>query len=109
VPTTTITAIAAELKVNLGAITLSIPNASPTQIGSLLKLRAVRSATELSALTEGATRYEWSLKVDPSNATAGDMQAAMTIVKRLVTRSSWDEFDSKISERYRGWRSYKSC
>jgi hypothetical protein len=83
---TIITAIAAELKVNPGDITLSTPGASPTKAGSLLKLRAVHSATELSALAEGATRYEWRLKIDPSAATTADMQAVMTIVRRLVAR-----------------------
>jgi transcriptional regulator with XRE-family HTH domain len=48
VPTTVITAIATALKVNPQDITLSTPDASPTtKAGSLLKLWAVRSATEL--------------------------------------------------------------
>jgi transcriptional regulator with XRE-family HTH domain len=86
VPATTITAIAAELKVNPSDITLSTPDASSPKAESLLKLRAVRSATALSALAEGATRYEWRLKIDPSAATTADMQAVMKIIQRLVAR-----------------------
>ncbi len=96
VPTTIITAIAAELDVNSSDITLSTPDTSPTKAGSLLKLRAVRSATELSTLAERVNTYEWKLKIDPSTATAADMQAVMTIIKRLVNgdlNEYTDEFD----------------
>ena len=97
VPTTIITAIASALSVNSGDITLSTPDASPTKAGSLLKLRAVRSATELTTLAGRANKYEWGLKIDPSTATAVDMQAVMMIIKRLVQPSSEhrDEFDSE--------------
>jgi transcriptional regulator with XRE-family HTH domain len=94
VPTTTITAIAAALTINSSDITLSTPDAPPTKAGSLLKLRAVRSATELSTLAGRANKYEWGLKIDPSTATAADMQAVMTIIRRLVTRDR-DEFDGE--------------
>ena len=103
VPTTTITDIAAALKVNPGDITLSTPDASPTKARSLLKLRAVRSATELSNLARSADDYEWELKIDPSTATAADMQAVMKTVHRVVRNYSrlpmdstwWDEFDEQ--------------
>src|SRR5262249_46288991 len=81
-------------------ITLSTPDASPTKAGSLLKLRAVRSATELSALAERATKYEWRLKIDPSTATAADMQAVMTIVKRLVAESSGTASGPSVMEAF---------
>jgi transcriptional regulator with XRE-family HTH domain len=90
---TDITAIANVLNVDPSDITLSGPAASPTkpgspskQLGSLLKLRAVRSATELSGLAEESGNYEWSLKIDPIPATAADMQAVMKIVHRLVKK-----------------------
>ena len=66
VPTTTITAIAAALRINSSDITLSTPDASPTKGWSLLKLRAVRSATELSTLAERAKNCRWRLKIDPA-------------------------------------------
>jgi transcriptional regulator with XRE-family HTH domain len=100
VPTTDITGIAAVLKVDPGQITLSTPDASPTKAalptkaGSLLKLRAVQSATELSALAE-VDKYEWGLKIDPTPATADDMQRVMVIVDRLIAGISlgWDGFE----------------
>ncbi len=104
VATTTITDLATALKVNPGDITLSTPDASPpSEAWSLLKLRAVRSATELSALAERADEYRWWLKIDPSTATAADMQAVMAIVHRLVQKFGrlpmdstwWDEFDQQ--------------
>jgi len=103
VPASTITAIAAKLKVNPSDITLSTPDASPTKARSLLKLRAVRSATELSNLARSADDYEWELKIDPSTATAADMQAVMKTVHRVVRNYSrlpmdstwWDEFDEQ--------------
>ena len=98
-PATTITAIAAALKVNQVDITLSTPDGSPTKAGSsLLKLRAVRSATELSALAAGADTYEWLLKIDPVSATAADMQAVLAIVRHLVPGTRLivgDEFDKE--------------
>jgi transcriptional regulator with XRE-family HTH domain len=104
VPASTITAIAAELKVNPSDITLSTPDASPTKARSLLKLRTVRSATELSNLAKSADDYEWLLEIDPSTATAADMQAVMMTVHRLVKKYGrqpmesiwWDEFDSNL-------------
>jgi transcriptional regulator with XRE-family HTH domain len=104
VPATTITAIAAELKVNPSDITLPTPDASPTKAGSLLKLRVVRSATELSNLATGADDYEWLLQIDPSTATATDMQVVMRTVHRLVKKYGrlymdsmwWDEFDQQV-------------
>jgi hypothetical protein len=106
VPTTHITAIAAALGVNAGDITVSTPDASPTKLaiatgvgqgraGFLLKLRVARSVTELSDLAERASRYEWRLKVDPSTATAGDMRAVLTIVKRMVAWERPDEDSTK--------------
>jgi transcriptional regulator with XRE-family HTH domain len=101
VPATTITAIAAELKVNPGDITLSAPDAPPSTAGSLsteslLKLRAIRSATELAALAERANRYKWGLRIDPSTTTAGDMQGLMKTIHRLVNGPApVDEFDEE--------------
>jgi len=103
VPASTITAIAAKLKVNPSDITLSTPDASPTKAGSLLKLRVVRSATELSALAGGATKYEWRLKIDPSTATAADMQATMTIVRRLVAESYGTASGPSAMEAFGTW------
>ena len=103
VPASTITAIAAKLKVNPSDITLSTPDASPTKAGSLLKLRVVRSATELSALAAGATKYEWRLRIDPSTATTADMQAVMTIVKRLVAESFGTASGPSVMEEFGIW------
>jgi transcriptional regulator with XRE-family HTH domain len=86
VPATIITAIAAELKVSLSEITLSIPDAPTSKTGPLLKLRAVRSATELSGLAKSAKEYDWGLQIDPTTATAADMQAVMKIVHRFVRK-----------------------
>jgi transcriptional regulator with XRE-family HTH domain len=80
-PLTDITAIATALKVAPGDITL---DASPTKARSLLKLRAIRSATELSSLARRADDYEWSLEIDPSAETAADMQGVMRAVHRFV-------------------------
>jgi transcriptional regulator with XRE-family HTH domain len=101
VPATIITALAAELKVSLSEITLSIPDAPTSKTGPLLKLRAVRSATELSGLAKSASEYDWWLQIDPTTATAADMQAVMKIVHRFVRKlgrecqySVWgDDFD----------------
>src|SRR5262249_44824213 len=105
VPTTTITDIAAALNVNPGDITLSTPDDfGQPKTRSLLKLRVVRSATELSNLARSADDYEWSLYIDPSTATAADMQAVMTTAHRLVKNYDrvpqdsrwWDEFDEQL-------------
>ena len=53
-------------------------------MASLLKLKVVRSATELNRLAVSAQEYEWRLKVEPSAATAEDMRKVMAIVARLV-------------------------
>jgi transcriptional regulator with XRE-family HTH domain len=103
VPTTTITAIAAVLKVSAGEITLSSPGASPTMGESLLKLTAVRSATKLSALAEHATKYEWKIKTDASTAIAADMQAVMTIVQRLVAESVGTYSGPSVMEAFGTW------
>jgi transcriptional regulator with XRE-family HTH domain len=96
VPATTITAIATALGTTPAEITLSTPDETPNASASLLKLRVVRSATELIGLADSAHGYEWKLKVEPSVATAEDMRQVMTIVARLVehyiTRRK-DEFD----------------
>ena len=100
---THITAIATALKVPPNEITLPASNETapddkgrtelrhdPTQ----LKLRAVRSASELSDLASGAHRYNWELGVDPTAATAKEMQQLLYIIRRLVKRdSATDEFD----------------
>jgi transcriptional regulator with XRE-family HTH domain len=108
VPATVITSIAAALEVSAGDITVSTPDAPPIKLviaagvaqgrtESLLKLRVVRSATELSALAERAHKYDWKLKIDPSEATASDMQAVLRIVKRIVHGRS---FDHKSSDEF---------
>jgi transcriptional regulator with XRE-family HTH domain len=105
VPTTTITAIAAELKVTSADITLSSPDASPSSNATpLLKLRAVRSATDLSALAERADEYRWRLWTDPNAVTALYMQTVMMTVHRLTQKFGqlpmnsvcWDEFDGQL-------------
>jgi len=97
VPTTMITAIAAELKVNPSDITFPPSDASPINGRSLLKLRAIHSATELSALASRATKYEWRLKTDPTAATGSDMQQVMTIVRRLVEELSYAFMDGSFA------------
>jgi transcriptional regulator with XRE-family HTH domain len=100
IPATEITALADALKVTPGVITL---DASPTKAASLLKLRAVRSANELSSFATRADEYEWALEIDPSTETAADMQGVMKTVHRLVRKfgpqpmdsASWDEFDEQ--------------
>jgi transcriptional regulator with XRE-family HTH domain len=101
VPVTTITAIATALRITPDEITLSTPDGTPASSVPRLKLTAVRSATELSALTSGTTDYEWELQVDPTTVTAPDMQALMVIVSRLVAGEGkfdvrvWDQFDQQ--------------
>jgi transcriptional regulator with XRE-family HTH domain len=92
VPATTITNIATALQVTPGEITLSTDRTSDSSV-SLLKLMAIRSAKDLSALASAATDCEWRLKVDPSPQIAKDMQNLMMIVARLVDRETKDEFD----------------
>ena len=61
-----------------------------------LKLRAVRSASELSNLAGGAHRYNWDLSVDPTAATAKEMQQLLLIIRRLVEQDYvTDEFDKE--------------
>jgi transcriptional regulator with XRE-family HTH domain len=97
VPATTITAIATALQTTPDEITLST-DGTPDLSVSLLKLTAIRSAKDLSALASGASEYDWKLEAVPSSETAKDMQHLMTIVRRLVF-SSWrhekDEFDAE--------------
>lgn len=91
---TTITAIATVLETTPDEITLSTPGRALPPSESLLKLTAIRSAKDLSALTLDATEYAWMLEVDPSPVTARNMQDLMVMVRRLVHR--WevkDEFD----------------
>jgi transcriptional regulator with XRE-family HTH domain len=96
VPLTTITNIAAALKVSPGEITLSTAHASPPRSGSLLKLRAVSSAVELSTMAISAWTYRWVLKTDPSAHTALFMQEMLTIVRRLVDKfGQTDAYDSE--------------
>jgi len=55
-------------------------------------------------LARRADDYEWLLQIDPSTATAADMQAVMTTVHRLVKKYDrmpmdskwWDEFDEQL-------------
>jgi transcriptional regulator with XRE-family HTH domain len=94
VPATTITAIATALQTTPDEVTLSTPDGTPASSVPLLKLTAIRSAKDLSALASDADEFEWKLEVDPSPVTAPNMQHLMTIVRRLVDRWNWkDEFD----------------
>jgi transcriptional regulator with XRE-family HTH domain len=95
VPATTITAIANALQTTAEAITLSTPDGTPDSSGSLLKLRAIRSANDLSALASGAADFEWKLEADPNPVTAKDMQQLMMLVSRLVHPWEKDEFDEE--------------
>jgi transcriptional regulator with XRE-family HTH domain len=93
---THITAIATALQVPPHEITLPASNAmSPDEDGRFrVKLKAVRSAHVLSSLAELAGQYTWHLSVDPTRATAKDMQQLLRIIRRLVERGSvTDEFD----------------
>lgn len=97
VPGTTITAIATVLKVSPDEITLPVSNeTTPDEYDrTQLKLRAVRSASELSRQANDAHRYNWDLSVDPTPATAKEMQQLLQIIRRLVERGSvTDEFDT---------------
>lgn len=96
VPATTITAIATALQTTPDEITLSAPGRALAPTVPLLKLTAIRSAKDLSALASDANQYEWELEVDPSPVTAPPMQSLMSIVRRLVHRWDWkDEFDAE--------------
>jgi transcriptional regulator with XRE-family HTH domain len=90
---THITAIATALGTTSDEITLSTPDETSDALASLLKLRAVRSASELNTLASSADRYDWRLNVDPSVATAENMQNLMTILRRVVKGAPVDEFD----------------
>jgi hypothetical protein len=103
---TTITAIAAVLEVNPSDITLSSPSSlpAPPKNQSLLKLKAIQSATELGTVASRADKYQWRLEVDPKAATASRMQAVLQIIDRLVQglrtdsnghRVAYDEFDGE--------------
>lgn len=96
VPGTTITAIATVLKVHPDEITLSLSKETipDENDSSRLKLRAVRSASELARLAF-ADRYIWDLCVDPTAATARELQQLLYIVCRVVERGNvTDEFDT---------------
>jgi transcriptional regulator with XRE-family HTH domain len=95
VPATTITAIATALQTTPDEISLSTPDGTPDSSVSLLKLTAIRSGKDLSALASGATSFEWMLETDPSPVTAKDMQNLLMIVNRHVDWSSKDEFDEE--------------
>ena len=95
VSATYITAIATALGTTSDEITLLLPDETLNASASLLKLRAVRSASELYTLADRAGFYRWELKVIPSAATAEDMRQVMTILRRLVYgRRELDEFDA---------------
>jgi transcriptional regulator with XRE-family HTH domain len=99
VPGTTITTIATVLKVPPDEITLSASNETISfeNDSTRLKLRAVRSASELARLAF-ADRYIWDLGVDPTTATAKEMQQLLHIIRRLVERGRvTDEFDTDNS------------
>jgi transcriptional regulator with XRE-family HTH domain len=95
VRTTTITAIATALQTTPDQITLSTPDGTPDSSVSLLKLTAIRSAKDLSALASGAADFEWKLEADPSPKTAKDMQQLMMMVRRLMHSWPRDEFDKE--------------
>jgi transcriptional regulator with XRE-family HTH domain len=93
IPATTITAIATELKVSPDQITLANPD--DLQDDQRLKLRAMRSAVQLSNLADEAHRCVWGLEVAPSAATAKEMQQFLNDIRRLVEWSRVsDEFDN---------------
>jgi transcriptional regulator with XRE-family HTH domain len=59
-----------------------------------LKLRTIRSACELYSVAGQVHLYAWDLSVDPSVATAKEMQQLLRIVRRIVEGGT-DEFDSE--------------
>jgi hypothetical protein len=94
-----LTAIATVLEVDPRELTLSLPDYVQ---GYRVKLKAARSATELSWQAQGAKFLTWEVMVDPpSTATADDMQALLAIIQRLTEgnfHNQWhevkpDEFD----------------
>jgi transcriptional regulator with XRE-family HTH domain len=93
VPASTITAIATALKVPAEEITIETQEASEVRYQQL-KLKAVRSASELGWMAEEAHRYWWDLRVDPTSATAKEMQQLLMIIRRLVENVA-DEFDNE--------------
>jgi transcriptional regulator with XRE-family HTH domain len=70
VSATTLTAIATALQTTSDEITLSPRDRAPDSSVPLLKLTAIRSAKDLSALASSADEFEWKLEVDPSPVTA---------------------------------------
>ena len=91
------------LKVPPNEITLPASNEiaseedSHTLKRTQLKLRAVRSASELSELAGGATRYYWKLKVDPTATTSNEMQELLQIIRRLVERDGVFEWIPRLA------------
>jgi transcriptional regulator with XRE-family HTH domain len=95
VPATTITAIATVLQTTPDEITLSTPDGTLDSSLSVLKLTAIWSAKDLSALASDATVLQWKLEADPSPLTEKDMRHLLRIVERLVNSSERDEFDKE--------------
>jgi transcriptional regulator with XRE-family HTH domain len=95
VPSTTITAIATELKVSPDQIIVPDQDQDDSEQYHALKLKPVRSASELANLCGEAHQYMWDVGVDPTSATAKEMQALLRTIRRLVVRSSTDEFDNE--------------
>jgi transcriptional regulator with XRE-family HTH domain len=94
VPSTTLTAIATELKVSPDQITL--PAQEDSQQDQLLKLRLIRSASELKGLAQEAHQFWWDVNVDPTAATTKEMQQLLRIIRRLMEMPSiTDEFDNE--------------
>ena len=104
VPATTLTAIATALQTTSDEITLSTPaDGTPASSVSLLKLTAIRSAKDLSALARDVTQLEYALEVDPGPETAKDMQHLMKIVRRFVDSRyvrPWEEKDEFDGESF---------
>jgi transcriptional regulator with XRE-family HTH domain len=84
VPATKLTDIATALGVTPNDITLPPPGGTPDTSANLLKLKAIRFASDLRALADSAHEYDWKLRVNPTAATVEDMQHLMVIVERLV-------------------------
>jgi transcriptional regulator with XRE-family HTH domain len=94
IPATTLTAIATALQTTPDEITLATDGRPESSI-SLLKLRAIRSGKDLTALASGAAFWEWHLEENPTPATAKDIQNLLMIVTRLVNSEKTDEFDTE--------------
>jgi transcriptional regulator with XRE-family HTH domain len=109
IPATTITAIATELKVSQDQIILSttqedfdledaITQEDLKNKDGRLELRGVRSGRALSLLAEEAHRSHWDVIVDPTAATAKEMQQLLKIIRRVVDErfsDVRDEFDGE--------------